>query len=378
MSKISRKWKRKSTYQKSLILVTILFILLGLIFLGYVYNSMIIYERNLVDNYIKYLASSGKLSSNINDDLFVVSKYEKNNAKITDGINKIFKSNDLVIKKDPKLSNDDEYVYDLKINDNVISTVTLKSINTYKRMAILTIDEWEVVSAKTYFDKGLYNYEITIPFNYKLYINNKEVSDEDITESGDVKGLERLTKYIEINKSKTYEINNLVYEPNIKIVDKDNKEVQYTVKDGKIVVSDEFIEVKSLSDAKKYLKSDLDILKLAENYSLFLTNDLGGTLYGFYKLSPYLIKDSYMYDYMHGWATQIDIHFVSNHRLKNPVFTNESISNFIIYNDNAFSCEISLEKNMIVNGQDRVDKMHDRFYFIYYDGGYKLVDMKSI
>ena len=91
MGKLSRKWKRKSNYTKSLILSTILFLLLGCIFLGYVYNSMIIYERNLVDNYIKYLASSGKLTENIDDNLFEKSKYEKGNAKITDGIKKILK-----------------------------------------------------------------------------------------------------------------------------------------------------------------------------------------------------------------------------------------------------------------------------------------------
>lgn len=378
MSKIGRRWKRKSTYSKSLILVAILFILLGCIFLGYVYNSMIIYERNLVDNYIKYLAESGKIASNIDDNLFDISKYEKKNAKITDGIKKVFKNPDLVIKKNMKLSKDNVYAYDLKLNDKVVSTVSLKSTRTYTRMAILTIEEWEVVNAETYFDKGIYNYEITIPSNYKLYINNNEVSNDDVLEEGDVAGLDRLTKYVEISKSKTYEINNLVYEPSIKIVNEENKEVQYEVKDGKIVISGEFIEVKSLEDAKRYLKNDFDPLKLAEDYSLFLTNDLGGSLYGFYKLSPYLIKDSYMYEYLHGWATQIDIHFVSNHRLKNPVFTNESISNFVIYNENAFSCEVALEKNMIVNSQDRVDKMHDRLYFVYYDGGYKLVDMKSI
>ena len=85
-----------------------------------------------------------------------------------------------------------------------------------------------------------------------------------------------------------------------------------------------------------------------------------------------------MYEMAWGWATQVDITFVSNHRLKNPVFTNEKLENFIIYNDNAFSVEVTLEKNMIVNGEDKVDKMHDRLYFIYYEGSYKLVDMKSI
>lgn len=378
MGKLRRKWNRKSTYKKCLILVTILFALLGCIFLGYVYNSMIIYERNLVDNYIKYLASSGKLTSNIDDNLFEISKYEKKNAKITDGIKKVFKDDDLVIKKNSKLSKDGIFVYDLNIKDNTVCTVSLKSKKTYTRMAILTIDEWEIVDAKTNFEKGIYNYEIIIPYDYKLYINNVEASSEDMIEEGDIKGLERLTKYIEISKSKTYEINNLVFEPNIKIVDSNNKEVQYEIKDGKIVVSDEFIEVETLENAKQYIKGDFNILKLAEDYSLFLTNDLGGTLYGFYKLSPYLINDSYMYDYLHGWATQIDIHFVSNHRLKNPAFTNESVKNFTIYNENAFSCEVYLEKNMVVNGQDRIDKMHDRLYFIYYNDGYKLVDMKSI
>ena len=378
MGKLSRKWKRKSNYTKSLILSTILFLLLGCIFLGYVYNSMIIYERNLVDNYIKYLASSGKLTENIDDNLFEKSKYEKGNAKITDGIKKLLKSDKLVIKKDTKESKDGIFVYNLSVNDKIISTVSIKSINTYTRMAILTIDEWEVKNIKTYFDKGVYSYEITIPSNYKLKINNKDAESEDIVSDGDVKGLERLTKYIEINKSKTYEINNLIYEPNIKILDENGKEVKYEAKDGKIIVSKDFKKIESLEEAKNSLKKEFDILKLAENYSLFLTNDLGGPITGFNKLSPYLIKDSYMYEYLHGWATQIDIHFVSNHRLKNPVFTNEKISNFIIYNDDAFSVEIYLEKNMVVNGQDRVDKMHDRLYFIYYDNDYKLVDMKSI
>lgn len=378
MGKLSRKWKRKSNYTKSLILSTILFLLLGCIFLGYVYNSMIIYERNLVDNYIKYLASSGKLTENIDDNLFEKSKYEKGNAKITDGIKKILKSDKLVIKKDTKESKDGIFVYNLSVNDKIISTVSIKSINTYTRMAILTIDEWEVKNIKTYFDKGVYSYEITIPSNYKLKINNKDAESEDIVSDGDVKGLERLTKYIEINKSKTYEINNLIYEPNIKILDENGKEVKYEAKDGKIIVSKDFKKIESLEEAKNSLKKEFDILKLAENYSLFLTNDLGGPITGFNKLSPYLIKDSYMYEYLHGWATQIDIHFVSNHRLKNPVFTNEKISNFIIYNEDAFSVEIYLEKNMVVNGQDRIDKMHDRLYFIYYDNDYKLVDMKSI
>lgn len=378
--RIMKKWRKLSLYKKSLILFTVLLVILGSIFLGYVYNSMIIYERNLVDNYITYLAMSGNLTKNIDDNLFKISPYEKSNAKIIDGIKKVLKSDELEIKKNTKLSENGIFVYDLKIDGNVFSTVSLKSVNNYKRMGILTIDEWDVTDIKTNFDNGIYYYEINIPSNYKVYINNKEVLDSDITKEGDVQGLERLTKYVEILKSKTFTINNLVYEPTIKIVDDNNKEVSYKIEDHKIVVTKEFTEVSTLEDAKKYIKDDFDILGLAEKYSLFLTDDLAHGVYGhgFSKLTPYLIKDSYMYDMAHGWAYQVDITFVSNHRLKNPTFTNEMVKNFIFYNDLAFSCEVYLEKNMVVSGKDKVDTMHDRLYFIYYNDGYKLVDMKSI
>jgi len=371
-------FKKKSLYGKSLMTFTILLSILGLIFLGYVFNSMVVYERNLVDNYIGYLAESGELTESISDNLFKVSKYEKKNVKITDGVKELLKSDDLNIKKNSKLSGDGVYAYDLKINNKLISTVSLKSKNSYTQMAILKIDEWEVVDIKTYFDNGLYSYDITVPVDHKVYINDVELSSDDISYEGDVKGLDRLTKHVEISESKTYDIDNLVYDPKIKIVNKDNKEVSYEKYDNKVVVGPKFKEFNTLEEAKGYIKDDFDILELAENWSLFLTDDLKGSYHGFNKLTPYLIEDTYMYQMAYNWSHNVDITFVSNHRLKNPVFTNESIKNFIIYNDNAFSCEVYLEKNMVVLGKDKVDIMHDRLYFVYYDGGYKLVDMESI
>jgi len=376
--RLIRKIKKMSFYKKSLILFTILLSILGIAFLGYVFNSMVIYERNLVDNYIKYLAESGKITDSISNDLFEISKFEKKNANIKDGVKKIFKSDDLVIKKNSKLSMDNIYAYDLKIGDNLVSTVSLKSVNSYTKMAILKIDEWEVMNIETYFDNGLYNYEISVPSTYKVFVNDIELSNDEIENEGDVEGLDRLTNYIEIEKSKNFKINNLVYKPDIEIVNNDGKKIDYEVKDNKIVVSTKFKEIKNIEDAKDYIKDDFNILELAENWSLFLTDDLGGSYHGFFKLTPYLIENSYMYDMAYGWSHNVDITFVSSHRLKNPVFTNESVKNFIIYNDNAFSCEVYLEKNMVVSGKDKVDVMHDRLYFIYYEGGYKLVDIKSL
>lgn len=377
--KIVSKFKRASLYKKALIIFSSILVILGIIFLIYVYRSMVLYERNLVDNYISYLASHGDLSKEVSDNLFEISKYEKKNAKITDGVKKIYKSKDLVVKKNTKESTDSTHAYDLKINDNVITTVKLKSVDKYKRMAILTIDEWEVENIDTFFENGIYNYEIVIPANYKLYINDIEVSKEDIASTGDVEGMERLTNYVEVSKSNTYKINNLVYEPEIKILDENNKNVDFEIKKNKINITKKFKEYATYDEAKKDLKSDFDIMSLAENWSLFLTDDLkGGSYHGFTLLTPYLIKDSYMYEMAYNWSHNVDITFVSNHTLKNPKFTNERLENFVIYNDKAFSCEVYLEKNMRVSGKDKVDVMHDRLYFVYYEGAYKLVDMKAI
>ncbi len=376
--KIIGKFKKASLYKKAMIIFSTFLIVLSISFLIYVYKSMVIYERNLVDNYISYLASSGKLKESISSDLFTISKYEKKDAKIIDGIDKIYKSDNLVAKKNTELSSDNIYAYDLKINGKVITTVTFKSINSYTRMAILKINEWEVEDIKTYFDNGIYSYEITIPSNYTLYINDIEASTDDITKEGDVLDLERLTSYVEIQKSKTYTINNLVYEPDIKILDENGKEVQYEVNDSTIEVTKEFKKYATYDDLKGELKTEFDVLKLAENWSLFLTDDLGSYYHGFYTLTPYLIKDSYMYEMAYNWVTLVDIQFVSNHTLKNPTFTNEEVKNCEVYSDLAFSCEVYLEKNMRVNGEDKVDVMHDRLYFVYYEDSYRLVDMKSI
>ena len=132
--------------------------------------------------------------------------------------------------------------------------------------------------------------------------------------------------------------------------------------------------------AKKEIKNIPNIIKIAEDWSLFLTNDLSGNLHGYNTINKYLIKDSDISKYAYKWATGIDITFISAHQLLSPTFTNQKTENYEIYSENAFSCEIYLEKNMKVNGKTMQDKMHERMYFVYdkENSGWKLVNMQSI
>ena len=121
----------------------------------------------------------------------------------------------------------------------------------------------------------------------------------------------------------------------------------------------------------KKIKGNVNIEKIAKDWSLYLTNDLSGALHGFNNISKYLIKDSTIYKDARKWATGVDITFVSKHTLDNPTFTDLKINNFTIYDENAFSCEVYLQKHLTLSSM-RSKKINDvfneRMYFVYYEG----------
>lgn len=373
MGKFRKRWKRKSLYKKSMIIFIVLLIICTLVFLGYVTNTMIEYENSQVNNHIKKLVTSGELAKNIDIKDYDVNKYDKSKNSAEEGLKELLKSSDVKIEKSNLKKGNS---YDLYIEDALIAIVTLKKTGSHSKMLILTIDEWEVENIETNFDRGIYYYDVNIPKSYKLYINDKEVKDS--YEESDIEGLENLTKYIEINKTRIYKLDNFVSKPEIVIKDNKDKKIDYKLKNNKIEITKEFKKYDSYDEVKKELNGEIDVLKLAKNWSLFLTDDLKGPWHGFTLLTPYLINESYMYQMAYNWSHNVDITFVSSHSLKNPVFTNEKVKNCTVYNENAFSCEVYLEKNMIVNGQDKTDIMHDYLYFINYEGGWKLVDMKAV
>ncbi len=120
---------------------------------------------------------------------------------------------------------------------------------------------------------------------------------------------------------------------------------------------------KYLDEVPKEVAAEVDVLDLAQKWSLFMSADLV-----FNDMAKYLIKDSYQYDVAVKYATGVDIKFISGHGLANPAFTEESITNFVWISDECFSVDISFVKHMILNVGTKVDDpMNDRFYFVKYD-----------
>lgn len=206
------------------------------------------------------------------------------------------------------------------------------------------------------------DYQITVPSNYT--VQGVEAVPLELATVEPIPEFSYVKEYCpQIPDRATYRLSLLSEEPNFKILDANGQEVAYTLEGRKVTV-DGFAGQDTLPAAV-----DIDPLEVAKLWSLFMTADLSGANYGYGQLSPYLIKNSYLQGVAWKWATGIDITFTSSHTLKDPKFQVEEISNYVVYAEDCFSCDIRLEKVLVLNrtGEEVNDVIHSRFYFVKYD-----------
>lgn len=170
----------------------------------------------------------------------------------------------------------------------------------------------------------------------------------------------------------------------------DSASVTVTNKDGNVVEVDTSVKFHDLTglsagdvsqEVPAEVATEVDVLKIAENWSLFMTNDLD-----FNVLIKDLIKGSHQYEIADKYNKSVDKQFMSVHTLLTPAFTEESVKNFTWITDNCFSVDIRFIKNMRIDGGAIVqDEMNEKFYFLKYDDTddyysnpkWKLVAMKG-
>lgn len=376
--KMKRRIKKMSLYKKSLIVFTLMLLILAEFALIYVSKTLKAYENGDLDNYmnslIKDMQKSAKRGNiekyfELSD---VDSEYEKKSS-LEKGYKELLKDAKLSYKK-----TDDKAKYEIYADDTLLATVILDDSKVVHRLGLLTYTEYEVESIENYNQDGLYEYEFYLMDNYKLFINDVEVKEEDLVDSTPIEEFKEAYDYVELPSLNHYKIDKLTYKPEIIVKDLEGKKVECEVKDGAYYATD-FYNTDEEDKAMAKLAHEYDPLIFAKNWSLFLTADLPGARYGLYTLTPNLIEGTNMYKRAYSWATNVDITFTSIHSLDKETFTNTKVSNWTIYNENAFSVQVYLEKNMtLIDGQKKKDILHDVFYYVYYDGAYRLVHMKSV
>ncbi len=171
---------------------------------------------------------------------------------------------------------------------------------------------------------------------------------------------------VQLPSLKSYSFTLLSENPQVVISGEGGAKSEYTLSEPKL----EITSFGGSDTIPEDISSQLDIMEIAMNWSRFMTDDLTGEQHGLSTVQEYLIKDSDYYRYAYEWANGGDIKFTSPHTLDS--FTNESLTDFVRYSENCFSCKVYFEKNMSLIYEDRfagfrTDTFHSIIYFVYVD-----------
>ena len=359
--------KKKNLFKKSLLVYSLIILLLVFAFGIYVYFILVKYENNQTGNFLKSTINS--LSDDTLREYLSTNKQDNN---LLDSYKKMIRSKDLEFKK-----GEDDNTFIASLNDRVLFTIKTKVVNEVTKLAIFSYQEREVEEIIPELKRGLVYYDVIVPSNFKIYVDDKVVGEK--VKEEEYPNLDYMYYNDSMPKLTTYEVNNLDGEKEIIVKDAFDNKITLTKEKNLYTTDIRSIKVETIEEAKKYLSDLPDISTIAHNWSLYLTRDLTGGYHGFNNIiSNYLISGTDIYKMAYNWGHSVDILFTSKHTLGNPPFQNESIKNFEIYGDSAFSCEIYSEKIMIVSRKEQRDIMHDYLYFIKNNGEWKLINIKSI
>lgn len=362
MKSIKRREKR---FKKSLIIYTCIIGVLSIIFLLYIFVSLVQFESNQVDNFL--IKSINNLSvdelknflstNNLSEDL--LPDYEK-----------ITKSKNLSVKHKK------DETYEVYNGNRLLFTIDATVIANKTKLGLFNYQIREITKITPNLSRGIVYYDVIVPSNYEVYVIDKLLTD--YSSSTNFSDLDFMYYNDSMPTLVTYEINNLVNEEKITVKDFNGNTIDIAENNFVYQNKEYFYNVASLDEAKQIIDIDIDILKIAEDWHLFLTKDLSGERYGFYNISNYLIEGTNMYQMAYNWAHNVDITFTSKHTLGNPIWPVERLENFVIFGPDAFACEVYLEKDMIVAGKHQTDIMHDKLYFIKDNGNWKLINIQAI
>ena len=285
-----------------------------------------------------------------------------------ENIRKIFTDRQYTIKKE---SGSDSY--GIFKGEQQLATVVLNRVRNVSKIGVINYSIYELTGIEPCGEKELYSLEVYAPSSCKIYMSG-QLMTPDKSESPTI--FSDAFNYVTIPSDDTYIFRYLTKEPELKIM-RGEEEVPYEIdEENKVTVASSEQRFDTLQDAG----CDFDILGFAEIWSKFMTDDLKGTRHGFNTVAAYLIEGSSQYIEAWGWATKVDITFVSGHTLGNPPFTEETVSNVIKYGDDLICADVHLVKHMNITrtGVKHQDVMDSTICLVKVGGEWKVINIRGI
>lgn len=262
-------------------------------------------------------------------------------------------------------------IYNIYAGDRKMASVALKEVSSEPLMFILAVQEWEIDSVEPVLDTGEKNLLIHVPDSCTVQINGITLDERELTgDEWDVEEYEYAAEYVSVPYIVEYEISDLFETPEVVIRDSYGQEMEYIEEAG-------FIEVVDFPTGQ--IEDELAdyVLKNAKNYSDFFSGDLAGGRNSVEPLRYMFPKDSYFLEQADHYR-RYDLWMYSQHQA--PTFANESVTNYVRYSEDFFSCDVYFEKTMVLTktGEVRTVVTNDKYYYVNVDGKWVVVDMRTI
>lgn len=142
--------KEKNGFKKFLIIYIICLVVVMSAFLIYVFDSLVKYEKNQTENFIgssiqelKKLAQKGKLEKYLDLSQIEKSEFEKTNITIEDVILELLDNSNITYKEN-KDSKENNPIYDIYVDNNLIFNIELSVDKKENRLGILTFNKWKI------------------------------------------------------------------------------------------------------------------------------------------------------------------------------------------------------------------------------------------
>lgn len=340
-------------------------LVLIVILLIYTYSSMKKYEKSqptvVVNELIKDL-ENGDISS---IELSVGNKFEEVKG-FEEELASELKGSEL--KYEIKTTSYDKMSYDIVKDDEVIATVNLKADNHKEMFAILTICDWEIDSVSANIAAGTNSVSITIPDNYKAFINGVELGkDEQKGEAVEIADLSYVAKYTQVPKIITYEVNGLVNVPVVKVTDINGAEVDLSGYGDLTNINVGYPTSEIPAELEEY------VVQAAKDYSNFFSKDLPGCSQSTDGIAKYFPADSAYIDLAENYRLN-DMWMYSSHT--GTEFRNLSVDDYTVYSETLFSCRVSFNKRMVLkNGQEIIEPNDQIYYYVKIDDKWLIAAM---
>lgn len=367
---MSKSRSKLSTFWIALGLFAVAYIIFWVIFI----NTVIVKDLNIYNETQPTVVMDGVVAKISAGDISAMD-FASSGSRFEDGniYRDTFAANiqgkTITYRENDKSYDSQAPVYDILAGDEVIATAKVVAVSSEPLMMILSKTEWSVESITPIYEVGNEGLIIEIPNTYTAYVNGIPVDDREFVESIEYSEFAYAKVYVTVPTKSKYEITGLMTKPVVKICDANGNEVAYTENGANYSAG--FATSEISADMSTY------VLNNAKVYSNFFSRDLpgcdnsiNGIRYMFPADSDYLtLAENYR---LH------DMWMYSGHAA--PVFSNESVTEYIQYSDDFFQVNVYFDKSMYLTrtGDTRVDTTNSTYYYVYVNGSWVIADMISI